>query len=93
MPRFLTPDLSLDRLKKEAKRWLKAIRASDAAARARFLTVLPNEARALEVAALLVAHGADPAIRDPQGLTAADRAERNAMYQVAALLREAEARR
>jgi hypothetical protein len=29
-------------------------------------------------------------LKDPQGLTAADRAERNAMYQLAALLREAE---
>jgi len=29
MPRALTSDLTLDHLKKEAKRWLKAIRAND----------------------------------------------------------------
>lgn len=51
-----------------------------------------DETKALEVAKLLLEHGADPTIRDPQGLTAADRAERNAMYQVAALLRDAEGR-
>jgi hypothetical protein len=36
---------------------------------------------------------ADPTIKDPAGNTAADRAERNAMYEVAALLRNAERRR
>jgi ankyrin repeat protein len=49
-----------------------------------------DETKAIAVARLLLEHGADPTIRDPQGLTAADRAERNAMYQLAALLREAE---
>lgn len=49
-----------------------------------------DETKAIAVAHLLLEHGADPTIRDPQGLTAADRAERNAMYQLAALLREAE---
>ncbi len=48
-----------------------------------------DEEKALQVATLLLEHGADPAIVDPQGQTAADRAERNAMYRVAALLREA----
>jgi len=42
MPRPITSDLTLDGLKKEAKRWLKAIRAHDATARARFAHVLPN---------------------------------------------------
>jgi ankyrin repeat protein len=51
-----------------------------------------DEARAMEVARLLLDHGADPTIRDPQGNTAADRADRNAMYEVAALLRNAERR-
>ena len=46
-----------------------------------------DEDRAMEVAELLLAHGADPAIRDPDGATAADRAERNAMYRVAERLR------
>src|SRR5262249_14650189 len=49
-----------------------------------------DEATALEVAQLLLDHGADPTVRDPQGVTAADRAERNAMYEVAGLLRERE---
>ena len=49
-----------------------------------------DEGQALEVAKLLIEHGADPAIRDPNGKTAADRAERNAMDRVAAFLRERE---
>jgi uncharacterized protein len=52
-----------------------------------------DETKAMEVARLLLEHGADPTIKDPQGKTAADRAERNAMYQVAAFLRDAERRR
>jgi ankyrin repeat protein len=51
-----------------------------------------DEDKALETATLLLQHGADPTIKDPNGLTAADRAERNAMYRVAAALREAERR-
>jgi uncharacterized protein len=46
-----------------------------------------DEDRAMEVAELLLANGADPAIKDPEGRTAADRAELNAMYRVAAFLR------
>jgi len=49
-----------------------------------------DEDKALEAARLLVQHGADPTIKDPDGRTAADRAERNAMYRVAAFLRDAE---
>ena len=51
-----------------------------------------DETKAMEAARLLLEHGADPTIKDPQGKTAADRAERNAMYQVAAFLRDAEKR-
>jgi hypothetical protein len=54
--------------------------------------VTDDEEKALQVATLLLEHGADPTIVDPQGQTAADRAERNAMYRVAALLRSAERR-
>jgi ankyrin repeat protein len=46
-----------------------------------------DESNAVDVMELLLAHGADPAIRDPDGATAADRAERNGMYRVAAALR------
>src|SRR5262249_18753130 len=49
-----------------------------------------DEDKAIDVARLLLEHGADPRIKDPSGQTAADRAERNAMFRVAALLREAE---
>ena len=51
-----------------------------------------DESKAMEVAKLLLEHGADPTIKDPQGNTAADRAGRNAMDRVAALLKAAEKR-
>ena len=49
-----------------------------------------DESAAMEVAKLLLDHGADPTVRDSLGMTAADRAERNAMFDVAALLRQRE---
>ena len=49
-----------------------------------------DESAALEAARLLVEHGADPRMRDAHGMTAADRAERNAMFGVTAFLRERE---
>jgi ankyrin repeat protein len=42
MPRRLTPRSTLDNLKKEAKRWLKALRANVGDARSRFQRALPN---------------------------------------------------
>jgi ankyrin repeat protein len=49
---------------------------------------LPDiEDRALAVAELLLAHGADPSLQSPEGLTAADLADRRFMPEVAALLR------
>ena len=53
MSRSLTPDSSLETLRKEAKRWLKALRAGDAEARRRIVAVRP--------AAL-----ANPSLRDVQ---------------------------
>ena len=38
----ITPRTTLEHLKREARRWLNALRAGDAAARARLLRVLPN---------------------------------------------------
>ena len=49
-----------------------------------------DESLALEAARLLLENGADPNARDPHGLTAADRAEMNGMYEVAELLRRHE---
>jgi len=45
-----------------------------------------DESIALESAKLLVQNGADPAPRDPNGRTAADRAELNGMFEVAEYL-------
>jgi hypothetical protein len=42
MPREITPATSLDTLRKEAKRWLKALRAGDGDARARFARACPH---------------------------------------------------
>jgi ankyrin repeat protein len=42
MSRPLTPQSTLENLKKEAKRWLKAVRANDAAARARLTRAWPG---------------------------------------------------
>jgi uncharacterized protein len=41
MSHTLTPDSSLETLKKEAKRWLKAVRAGDEQARRRLVAVMP----------------------------------------------------
>lgn len=46
-----------------------------------------DEATAREIAALLLAHGADPSVRDAHGRTAAELAEERGMDEVAALLR------
>ena len=53
MSRTLTPDSTLEGLKKEAKHWLKALRAGDARARRR-------------LAAALLATPVDPGLRDIQ---------------------------
>jgi hypothetical protein len=42
MSRQLTPSTSLDHLKKEAKRWLRRLRANDSDARARLESVYPD---------------------------------------------------
>ena len=42
MPRRLSPRTTLDHLKKEAKRWLKALRENVAEARARLERALPG---------------------------------------------------
>jgi len=52
-----------------------------------------DEARAMEIARLLLAHGADPTLRNNDGMTAPDRAERLAMFDVAEVLRQESAER
>jgi len=59
MSRTLTPDTNLESLKKEAKAWLKALRAGDTAARARLAAILPTTA-------------AEPGLRDVQLAVARD---------------------
>ena len=49
-----------------------------------------DESVALEIGRMLLEYGADPTVRDTRGMTAADRAERNGMFEVALLLRQAE---
>lgn len=53
MSRTLTPDSSIETLKKEAKRWLQALRAGDVLARQRLRAIMP-------------AAPADPGLRDVQ---------------------------
>jgi len=59
MSRTLTPRTSLDTLRKDAKRWLKALRAGDAEAKSRFLAVWPRAP-------------AEPGLRDTQHALALD---------------------
>jgi ankyrin repeat protein len=70
MSRKLTPRSSLENLKREAKRWLKAIETGDSAARARFDRVIPRGPATPSLRdvqyALAVEHGFDgwTALRD-----------------------------
>jgi ankyrin repeat protein len=48
-----------------------------------------DEARAKEIVELFLANGADPSIRNNEGQTAADRAEKRAMFDIAELLTDA----
>jgi ankyrin repeat protein len=57
---------------------------------ATLLMWLPDdEGRAKEIASLLLAHGADPSIRNTGGTTAADLADQRALFEVAEMLRAA----
>ncbi len=53
----------------------------------------PPEERALEIAELLVARGADPKFVDADGLTAADAAAKAGLEELAELLRDAQSKR
>jgi ankyrin repeat protein len=46
-----------------------------------------DEARAIDIVELLITHGADPTIRNKEGMTAADCAEKRGLYDVAEVLR------
>jgi ankyrin repeat protein len=62
-------------------------RATNASGETPLMWLPSDAAAALEVARLLVEHGADPAARNAQGLSAADIATRRGLDEVAALLR------
>jgi len=54
---------------------------------------LPNdESRALEIVELFLAHGADASVRNAEGFTAADLAERRGLIAAATALRAREKR-
>ena len=46
-----------------------------------------DDSRAMEIAELLISNGADPTIKNNEGMTAADLAERRGLYEAAELLR------
>ncbi len=48
MPRQITPRTTLENLKKEAKRWLKALRANAVEARARLQRVFPRGSHSMQ---------------------------------------------
>jgi ankyrin repeat protein len=50
-----------------------------------------DEVLAVEAVELLIGYGADPSIQSKEGKTAADYAERRALYEAAELLRKASA--
>jgi hypothetical protein len=62
MPREITPATSLENLKKEAKRWLRALRAGDSEARARLDRAYPEAPR-------------EPVLRDVQHALARERGQ------------------
>src|SRR5215207_8091898 len=64
MPREITSATSLENLRKEAKRWLKALRAGDAGARARLDRAYPGAPR-------------DPVLRDVQHALAREYGQEN----------------
>jgi ankyrin repeat protein len=49
-----------------------------------------DDARAMEIVQLLLSLGANPSVKNERGQTAADRAERRGMFEIAALLRSRE---
>jgi len=51
-----------------------------------------DEARAIEIVGMLLAHGTDPIIRNKEGMTALDCAIKRGLYEVAALLSSIERR-
>ncbi|MFY9610066.1 MAG: ankyrin repeat domain-containing protein [Blastocatellia bacterium] len=79
-PRQLSPKSSLDNLKKEAKRWLKTLRANDEQARARFSRAYlgaPAEPKLREVQhALALEHGLAEYLLSPVPMFAAARRDR-----------------
>jgi ankyrin repeat protein len=86
-PRALASLGSIERLRELFAEEPTLARAADE--RGSLLFCLPDdEERALEVAELLLAHGADPRVTDKDGTTAAEQAEKQGLDAVADLLNE-----
>ena len=79
MNRRFSPQTNLDNLKKEAKRWLKALRAGNPEARARLMRAYPQAPAASALRdvqrALALEHGLDgwPALKEALAAQAAER--------------------
>ena len=78
MPREISSATSLDNLRKEAKRWLKALRAGEAGARARFDRVHPHASPAPGLRDVQHALAREHGMEDWKTLTAAVRERREA---------------
>ena len=75
MSRALTSATTLDQLKREARQWLKALRAGDAEARARLQRAHPSAPADCRAAARAARHGTRVRLRElgtPEGGRAGD---------------------
>ncbi len=79
---------NLERLREVLNEEPKLAKAGDGNAPLMWLP--EDEPRAIEIVELLVAHGADPKIRNKEGLTASDCAEKRGLYDASELLRSME---
>jgi ankyrin repeat protein len=82
----LTFNGKIDRVRELLQADASLARASDGGSSLLFWLPRDDESRAIALARLLLDHGADPSIKGSDGRTAADRAERLAMLDLAGVL-------